>query len=65
MACVNYHGSLGWGNKFLESNKGMYGTKEHADVEAGTDFLIKRGYIDTTRAGNATGGSYGNYGGDG
>jgi dipeptidyl aminopeptidase/acylaminoacyl peptidase len=60
VACVNYHGSLGWGNNFLESNKGAYGTKEHADVEACTDHLIKQGYVDTARMG-ATGGSYGGY----
>ncbi|MBL8513106.1 MAG: S9 family peptidase, partial [Betaproteobacteria bacterium] len=60
VACVNYHGSLGWGNQFLESNKGMYGTKEHADVEAGTDWLLKQGYIDAARMA-ATGGSYGGY----
>ena len=60
VVCVNYHGSLGWGNKFLESNVKLFGTKEHADVEAGADFLIKRGYIDTSRMA-ATGGSYGGY----
>ncbi len=58
VACVNYHGSLGWGNKFLESNNGTWGTKEHADVEAGTDFLLREGYIDAKRLA-ATGGSYG------
>jgi dipeptidyl aminopeptidase/acylaminoacyl peptidase len=58
VVCVNYHGSLGWGNKFLESNNGMWGTKEHADVEAGTDFMLKQGYIDKHRLA-ATGGSYG------
>jgi dipeptidyl aminopeptidase/acylaminoacyl peptidase len=56
--CVNYHGSLGWGNKFLESNSGSFGTKEHADVEAGTDFMLKQGYIDKARLA-ASGGSYG------
>ncbi len=58
VVCVNYHGSLGWGNKFLESNNGTFGTKEHADVEAGTDFMLKQGYIDKTRLA-ASGGSYG------
>ena len=56
--CVNYHGSLGWGNKFLDSISGKLGTKEHADVEAGTDFMLKQGYIDASRLA-ATGGSYG------
>lgn len=58
VVCVNYHGSLGWGNKFLESNSGTFGTKEHADVEAGTDFMLKQGYIDPKRLA-ASGGSYG------
>ena len=58
VACVNYHGSLGWGNKFLESNTGTFGSKEHADIEAGTDFMLKQGYIDATRLA-ASGGSYG------
>ncbi len=58
VVCVNYHGSLGWGNKFLESNNGTFGTKEHADVEAGTDFMLKQGYIDKNRLA-ASGGSYG------
>ena len=58
VVCVNYHGSLGWGNKFLESNTGSFGSKEHADVEAGTDFMLKQGYIDGKRLA-ASGGSYG------
>jgi dipeptidyl aminopeptidase/acylaminoacyl peptidase len=58
VVCVNYHGSLGWGNKFLESNIGTWGTKEHADVEAGTDLMLSHGHIDKNRLG-ATGGSYG------
>ena len=58
VVCVNYHGSLGWGNKFLESNTGNFGSKEHVDVEAGTDFMLKQGYIDANRLA-ASGGSYG------
>lgn len=58
VVCVNYHGSLGWGNKFLESNNGSFGTKEHADIEAATDFMLKQGYIDSNRLA-ASGGSYG------
>lgn len=58
VVCVNYHGSLGWGNKYLESNMGVLGTKEHADIEAATDFMLRQGYIDTNRLA-ATGGSYG------
>ena len=58
VVCVNFHGSLGWGNKFLESNTGTFGSKEHADVEAGTDFMLAQGYIDADRLA-ASGGSYG------
>jgi len=58
--CVNYHGSLGWGNQFLESNNGTFGSKEHADIEAGTDFMLRefKGVIDKNRLA-ASGGSYG------
>jgi dipeptidyl aminopeptidase/acylaminoacyl peptidase len=58
VVCVNYHGSQGFGQKFLEAIMGSLGTKEHADVEAGTDFMLKQGYIDAKRLA-ATGGSYG------
>jgi dipeptidyl aminopeptidase/acylaminoacyl peptidase len=44
----------------LESNQKQYGTPEHADVEAGTDWLLKQGYIDAGRL-SATGGSYGGF----
>ena len=60
VACVNYHGSSSFGQEFLESINGRWGTKEHADVEAGTDFLLKQGYIDKDRLAS-TGGSYGGY----
>jgi dipeptidyl aminopeptidase/acylaminoacyl peptidase len=58
VVCVNYHGSQGWGNQFTEANNGTWGTKEHADIEAGTDFMLTQGYIDADRMA-ATGGSYG------
>ena len=57
---VNYHGSSGFGQKFLETITGQYGKKEFADVEAATDYLLARGYIDRKRL-VATGGSYGGY----
>ena len=58
--CVNYHGSSGFGQKFLETITTRYGEKEYADTEAATDFMLKQGYIDRTRL-VATGGSYGGY----
>ncbi len=60
VAAVNYHGSSGFGQKWLETITGQYGKKEFADVEAGTDWLLRRGYIDRERL-VATGGSYGGY----
>lgn len=57
---VNYHGSSGFGQKFIESITGHYGEREMADIEAGTDYLLRRGYIDRTRL-TASGGSYGGY----
>ena len=60
VAAVNYHGSSGFGRKWLESITGRYGVKEFADTEAATDYLLRQGYIDRTRL-VATGGSYGGF----
>jgi dipeptidyl aminopeptidase/acylaminoacyl peptidase len=57
---VNYHGSSGFGQKFIESIAGRYGVKEFADTEAGTAHLLRAGYIDRNRL-VATGGSYGGF----
>jgi len=57
---VNYHGSSGFGQRWLETITGDYGAREHADVEAATDFLLRQRYIDRRRL-VATGGSYGGY----
>jgi dipeptidyl aminopeptidase/acylaminoacyl peptidase len=57
---VNYHGSAGFGQAFLETILGRYGEKELADIEAATDFLIRQGYIDRGRL-FAAGGSYGGF----
>src|SRR5206468_2552595 len=60
VAAVNYHGSSGFGQRWIESITGRYGVKELADHEAGTDFLLRQGYIDRQRL-FAAGGSYGGY----
>jgi dipeptidyl aminopeptidase/acylaminoacyl peptidase len=60
VVCVNYHGSSGFGQKFLETITARYGEKEFADTEAATDFMLKQGYIDRSRL-LAAGGSYGGY----
>ena len=60
VAAVNYHGSSGFGRKFLETITGRYGEKEFADTEAATDYLLQQGYVDPRRL-TATGGSYGGF----
>lgn len=60
VVCVNYHGSSSWGQEFLESIDGEWGKREFADIEAGTDFMLRQGCIDPKRLA-ATGGSYGGY----
>jgi len=60
VAAVNYHGSTGWGQTFVSSIGADLGRREMADVEAGTDYMLKTGYIDPNRV-VATGGSYGGY----
>jgi len=60
VACVNYHGSSGFGYEFLDSITHRWGELELQDVEAATDFLLKKPWIDSKRV-FATGGSYGGY----
>ncbi|MEO8937199.1 MAG: prolyl oligopeptidase family serine peptidase, partial [Burkholderiaceae bacterium] len=60
VASVNYHGSTGWGQSFVGSINGDWGRRELADVDAGTEFLLRTGRIDPRRV-TATGGSYGGY----
>ena len=60
VVCVNFHGSSSFGQAFLESIEKEWGKRELADVEAGTDFMLKQGYIDADRL-TASGGSYGGY----
>ncbi|HEX3140821.1 MAG TPA: S9 family peptidase, partial [Rhizobacter sp.] len=60
VACVNYHGSSGFGYDFLDSITHRWGELELQDVEAATDWLLKKPWIDKKRV-FATGGSYGGY----
>jgi len=60
VACVNYHGSSGFGHAFLDSITHRWGELELADVEAATDWLLKKPWADRRRV-FATGGSYGGY----
>ena len=57
---VNYHGSSGFGQRFIETITGDYGVRELADTEAATDFMLRERYIDRDRL-VAAGGSYGGY----
>lgn len=60
VACVNYHGSSGFGHEFLDCITGRWGEYELQDVEAGTDWLLKKPWVDRKRI-VAAGGSYGGY----
>ncbi|WP_267162418.1 S9 family peptidase [Halovenus salina] len=46
---VNYHGSTSYGRDFCESLKGEWGTHEVADLLAGVDELLDRGWADPDR----------------
>jgi dipeptidyl aminopeptidase/acylaminoacyl peptidase len=56
----NIRGSVGYGWKFLESNRADWGGGDFKDVMAGVDFLIQRGTADPDRLGIG-GWSYGGY----
>ena len=60
VACVNYHGSSGFGHAFLDSITHRWGQLELQDIEAGTDWLLKQPWADKSRV-FASGGSYGGY----
>jgi dipeptidyl aminopeptidase/acylaminoacyl peptidase len=60
VACVNYHGSSSFGHAFLDSITHRWGALELQDVEAGTDWLLKKSWVDRARV-FAAGGSYGGY----
>jgi dipeptidyl aminopeptidase/acylaminoacyl peptidase len=46
---VNYRGSTSYGRDFCEALKGKWGTKDVADLQAGVDELIERGWADPDR----------------
>jgi dipeptidyl aminopeptidase/acylaminoacyl peptidase len=60
VACVNYHGSSGFGQPFLDSITHRWGELEMQDVEAATDWLLAQPWADGKRV-YASGGSYGGY----
>ncbi len=61
VACVNRHGSTGFGEKFAQSILNEWGEKPFEDIMKSTDFLLaKLPNIDSKRMA-ATGASYGGY----
>ena len=56
----NIRGSVGYGEKFIESNRGDWGGADYKDVGAGIDDLIAKGLADPNRLGIG-GWSYGGY----
>jgi dipeptidyl aminopeptidase/acylaminoacyl peptidase len=57
---TNFHGSTGYGQKFVESISGDWGGAPYEDIMAATDYLESLPYVDKTRVG-AAGASYGGY----
>jgi len=60
VAAVNYHGSSSFGYAFLDSITHRWGALELQDIEAATDWLLKKPWADKKRV-FATGGSYGGF----
>jgi dipeptidyl aminopeptidase/acylaminoacyl peptidase len=60
VASVNYHGSSSFGYAFLDSITHRWGELELQDVEAGTDWLLKKPWVAKDRI-FAAGGSYGGF----
>jgi dipeptidyl aminopeptidase/acylaminoacyl peptidase len=56
----NIRGSVGYGQKFIEMNRGDWGGKDFKDVMAGVDDLIAKGLADPEKLGIG-GWSYGGY----
>jgi len=56
----NIRGSVGYGQKFVASNRGDWGGGDYKDVMAGVDDLVRRGIADPNRLGIG-GWSYGGY----
>jgi dipeptidyl aminopeptidase/acylaminoacyl peptidase len=56
----NVRGSTGYGQRFVEMNRGDWGGGDFKDVMAGADWLVARGIADSNRLGIG-GWSYGGY----
>ncbi|HEU5217730.1 MAG TPA: S9 family peptidase, partial [Gemmatimonadales bacterium] len=60
VAVVNFHGSPGWGQKFVNSISKHWGDYPYEDLMKGLDVVAALPYVDSTRMG-AAGASYGGY----
>jgi dipeptidyl aminopeptidase/acylaminoacyl peptidase len=60
VACPNFHGSSGFGQKFTDSITGDMASKPFEDVMKATDYMVKQPYIDKDRTA-AAGASYGGF----
>lgn len=60
VACVNFHGSSGFGQEFTDSITGDLANKPFTDIMKATDYLESLPYIDKSRTA-AAGASYGGY----
>ena len=56
----NPRGSSGYSDRFAQANRYDLGGGDYRDIMAGVDYLISKGFVDTTEMG-VTGGSYGGY----
>jgi dipeptidyl aminopeptidase/acylaminoacyl peptidase len=56
----NFHGSTSFGEQFAECINGAHPEKPYVDVMAAVDYMLARGFIDSTRMA-AGGGSYGGF----
>ncbi|HEV2494407.1 MAG TPA: S9 family peptidase [Terriglobia bacterium] len=57
---TNFHGSTGYGQKFVESISGDWGGAPYQDLMAAADYLESLPYVDKTRVG-AAGASFGGF----
>ena len=57
---TNFHGSTGYGQKFVEEISGDWGGAPYQDLMLATDYLENLPYVDKTRVG-AAGASFGGY----
>jgi len=57
---TNFHGSTGYGQKFVEEISGDWGGAPYQDLMNATDYLEKQGYVDKTRM-VAAGASFGGF----